>query len=123
MLDACRLNLGSSQDFLRFRLEEVFWHFVVEVGVHTAEPERLLPIILVCKNTQNLFHDRKRSRALLELQSVDGVQVSAFIGNRKDQSSLLPSIRLGTRIGLTEMRGVGDVCSPGEILAFHVPLN
>ena len=58
MLNACSLDLSSSQDFLRFRLEEVFWHFVLEVGVHTAKPERLLPIVLICKDTQNLSYDR-----------------------------------------------------------------
>src|SRR6202011_3667443 len=123
MLDACSLDLRSSQDFLRFRLEEVFRHFVVEVGVHTAEPKRLLPVVLICKGTEDLFHDRKRSRAFLELQSVDGVKISALVWNRKDQSRLLPAIRLRARIGLAEVRGFGDVSSPREILAFHDPLD
>src|SRR5579859_856105 len=123
MLHACSLNLSSSQDFLRFRLEEVLWHFVLEVGVHTAKPERLLPVILVCKETEDLLHDWKRSRAILELQRIDRVKIGTLIRNREDQSRLLPAIRLGAGIGLAEMGSVGDVGRPGEILAFDDALN
>src|ERR1700679_1436605 len=123
MPDACSLDLSSSQDFLRFRLEEVFRHFVVEVGVHTPEPKRLLPIVLICKDTKDLFHDRKRSRPFFELQGVIGVKISALVWTRKDQSRLLPAIRLRARIGLAEVRGFGDVSSSREILAFHDPSN
>src|ERR1700679_504937 len=123
MLNACSLNLSGSQDFLRFRLEEGFRHFVMKVGVHAPEPECLLPIILAGKDAQDLLHDRKRTRALLELQRIDRVEVSAFIWNREDQPGFLPAIRLGTWIGLAEMCGVGDVGSPGKILALDDALN
>src|SRR3984957_8408774 len=112
-----RLDLSRPQHFLRFRLQKFFRHFVPEISVYAPEPKRLLPVVLFRKNLKDFLHDRKRLCPFFELQGIKRIKIDSLVGHSKDQSSFLPSIRLGAWISLAEMSDFSDVCGLGKIVA------